>query len=264
MPEPAASSERRTMPDERRRFFISDAHISGRHDPGEDSVLAFLRQVVTPHGAGADLYLLGDIVEFWFEYAEFVPAFPFRLLAGLRACVDAGVRVFFLPGNRDFAFGRFIRDEVGVQICRDVEEISLGGRRVMLTHGDLLCTQDRSYLLWRRFVRSRLVLGAFHLVPAFLAGAVCRLLVRASQKAVSYKDVDLHANVVDSATERVRQGVDVVVCGHVHRALHRPVLVEGRAGDLYILGPWDEGSFGSYLEWDGRDFHLKRFQPQGE
>ena len=55
----------------------------------------------------------------------------------------------------------------------------------------------------------------------------------------------------------------MVICGHVHRALHRPILVEGRAGDLFTLGAWDQGAFGSYLVFDGSDFELKRFQPEG-
>jgi UDP-2,3-diacylglucosamine hydrolase len=247
----------------RKAIFISDTHICGRHDAAEESVRRFIHEVVAPDAANTDLYLLGDVFEFWFEYSELVLAYPFRFLASLRLCIDAGARVYFLPGNRDFAFGRFLKEEVGAQVCRDVEDISLGGRRVLLTHGDLLCTRDRSYQRWRWFLRSPVARAAFDLVPTFLCGALCRQLVRTTRRHAQRKEMDLFADVLDSATEYVRQGYDVVVCGHLHRALHRPILVEGRAGDLYTLSSWMEGDIGAYLVWDGAELQLKRFHEAG-
>src|SRR5262245_27186482 len=117
--------------------FMSDAHLGietrEREAAREARLLDFLRAL--PGRAGA-LYVVGDLFEFWFEYATAIPRRYFELLRALREIRERGVEVTLLTGNHDFWLGPFLSDELGVRTVSGPLALELQGRHIWLHHGD--------------------------------------------------------------------------------------------------------------------------------
>src|SRR5690606_1525208 len=98
------------------------------------------------------LYILGDLFEYWIGDDDPDPYYA-RMKAGLSQLTRGGVPAFFMHGNRDFLVGEGFAAETGVRILTDPTEVVLYGRRVLLSHGDALCTDDLTYQQVRRMTQ---------------------------------------------------------------------------------------------------------------
>src|SRR5258708_502702 len=132
------------------RLFISDVHLDESAPDALEQFLDFLRT----HAADAEaLYILGDLFETWVGDDDPDPA-KARVSEGLRALTAQGVGCFLLHGNRDFLLGRDFCLRTGSRLLADPVVADLDGERVLLTHGDALCTDDHSYQELRSTVRT--------------------------------------------------------------------------------------------------------------
>ena len=122
-------------------LFISDLHLeAGRPEIG----VQFL-DFLSGEARDADtLYILGDLFEVWLGDDDPNPYYA-GMKAAIRELVDSGIPVFFMHGNRDFMIGDEFATDTGVTILQDPELIDLHGEKVLLSHGDALCTDDVEY-----------------------------------------------------------------------------------------------------------------------
>ena len=138
----------------RKTLLISDLHL----DPSAPGIarqfVEFLRGEAREARA---LYILGDLFEAWLGDDDPDPAVR-SIVAELRALHDAGVPTFFMHGNRDFLIGSRFAAETGCTLLDDGTVVDLHGERVLLMHGDVLCTADTSYQRLRRILRNPLTL----------------------------------------------------------------------------------------------------------
>ena len=216
-------------------LFVSDLHI----DADRPHVLEGLKQLVEREAPSADaLYILGDLVEVWIgddDDSETAEAVREALSRAARICP---LRI--MHGNRDFLFGqRFARD-VGGELIEDPHIAEIGGQRVLLTHGDALCTEDTAYQLARRLFRSeawqRDLLGKSLEERRELA----RQLRRESRRANANKP----ENIMDVTPDEVaalmrRTGCATLIHGHTHRPGVSDVPLGDTIGTRYVLGDWD-------------------------
>ena len=216
-------------------LFVSDLHI----DADRPHVLEGLKQLVEREAPSADaLYILGDLVEVWIgddDDSETAEAVREALSRAARICP---LRI--MHGNRDFLFGqRFARD-VGGELIEDPHIAEIGGQRVLLTHGDALCTEDTAYQLARRLFRSeawqRDLLGKSLEERRELA----RQLRRESRRANANKP----ENIMDVTPDEVaalmrRTGCATLIHGHTHRPGVSDVPLGDMIGTRYVLGDWD-------------------------
>jgi UDP-2,3-diacylglucosamine hydrolase len=246
-----------------RVYLASDVHWRPER-PGEAPPLGAFGRFLGDLGERAravgpiDLYVLGDLFEYWFERDG--KGFPFyeSHVSALAAARDAGVRLTLLFGNRDFTYRGVLHERAGAHVAGDRAVVEIGGRRVLLEHGDLLCTRDWRYQVFRRVIRStplRLIAGLLSLERMTrLIGS----LRRASQAEIERKAPSA-LEVVDAAVaRRLDEGFDVVVCGHVHRPARRPVRAGSRTGELVTLGAWEDDG-GWYVAGDEGGLHLERY-----
>ena len=134
-------------------LFISDLHLDGTRPDISTQFLDFLER----EGRRAEaLYILGDLFEAWIGDDDPDPD-KRRVIQGLRSVTSAGVKTFFIHGNRDFLIGKAFGRETGIELLEDGTVIDLYGRRVLLMHGDLLCIDDHAYQRLRRIVRNPIV-----------------------------------------------------------------------------------------------------------
>jgi UDP-2,3-diacylglucosamine hydrolase len=236
--------------DRRNTLLVSDLHL----DPASPGIAAqfvdFLRGEAR---AARALYILGDLFEAWLGDDDPDPAVR-AIVMELRALTDAGVPLYFMHGNRDFLLGARFAAETGGTLLADGTVVDLHGERVLLLHGDVLCTADTSYQRLRRILRNPLTLFVLRHLGLDARRKLGRKLRAGSQMHVGAKAPEIMDVTPDEVIAALRRaGVQTMVHGHTHRpAVHR-LEVDGRPARRIVLGDWY--TQGSVLEWrdDGVD-----------
>jgi UDP-2,3-diacylglucosamine hydrolase len=235
-------------------LFISDLHLDANHPEISEQFIEFLKTEAVHAQA---LYILGDLFEAWIGDDDPDPD-KRRIVATLRETASAGVRCFVLHGNRDFLIGaRFCR-ETGVKLLHDGTVIDLYGRKVLLMHGDTLCTDDPDYQRLRRIVRN-----------PFVQFVMRRLSLRQRQRLAARMRAGskAHIEAMDHAAPQIMDvnqgevittlrhyGVDCMIHGHTHRPAIHQLSVDGKPATRIVLGDWYEQ--GSVLRWNQNGYEL--------
>lgn len=250
-------------------YFLSDLHLGAPYFPdsreAERRVVAFLDSIKEDAGS---IWLLGDILDYWYEYRYVVPRGFVRFFGKLAELADSGVSITWLIGNHDIWIFDYISSELGVEVADGVVEREIMGTRFLLAHGDGLGRVPRSFRLLRSLFRNKVcqrMYAAIHprwTVPFAYAWSrhsrghgvppgqeshplLDELVVFSEEYAISHPDVRYY------------------VYGHLH-ILHRSKLHippgNGReAPEMVVLGEWIH-TF-SYATFDGEKLSLHRFLP---
>ena len=232
-------------------LFISDLHL----DAGEpETIRRFLRFVASDAPDARALYVLGDLFEAWLgdddDDARLAP-----VIAALAGLTRAGVPCSLMHGNRDFLIGPKFCEATGCRLLGDYERIDLYGEPVLLTHGDLLCTDDTRYQALRATLRKpqwqREFLGK-PLAERRKIAAELRELSATEIAAKSYEIMDVNQATVERTMRE--HGVSLLLHGHTHRpAIHRFAL-DGAPAARIVLGAWHEQA--SIVRWDESGYRL--------
>jgi UDP-2,3-diacylglucosamine hydrolase len=239
--------------------FISDLHLgTGR----PDTTLRFL-QYLENSGRDADaIYILGDLFEAWIGDDDETPLSR-EIASGLKTCVAAGTAVFVLRGNRDFLLGDRFAGSSACTLLDDPARIDLFGQAALLTHGDILCTDDGDYLAFRQRVRQHGWQQDFLGKPVEERRLIAAELRHASRNFGELKS-DAVMDVNHDAVIRVMEdhGVRVLIHGHTHRqAVHRFAVHEQPATRI-ALGSWDTGA--TVLEYTPEGYRFEKLAAPGQ
>lgn len=214
-------------------LFVSDLHLQAAHPRTAEAFFAFLAERAVHAG---QLYLLGDIFEYWAGDDDLAEPFHQQVIQAIRAVSAAGTRVYWLAGNRDFLVGPGFAMAAGLSLLDEPHVIDAGGRRIALVHGDAQCTADLKYMAFRTQVRDRGWQQQFLGMPLAQRKAIIAGLREGSREAQAGKSCEI-MDVAPDAVEALfaATGADVIVHGHTHRpALHQ------HAGRLrYVLPDWE-------------------------
>jgi len=221
-------------------LFISDLHLQA----GAPATLArFLRFCRDDAAARAELVILGDLFEYWIgddALDDDADAVPRTVAAALRDLHERGVSVYVMHGNRDLLLGAGFLRATGARLLADPTVASIGGREVLLAHGDAWCTQDTEYMRFRATVRLEATQRQFLAGPpaarrAFMGAA--RAQSEAGKRAKAMEIMDVTPQAVDDAMRASR--VHALIHGHTHRpALHR-LQLDGLPAERWVLPDWD-------------------------
>ena len=222
-------------------LFVSDLHLVPSRPATGRAFLSFLD--TRARGASA-LYLLGDLFDTWLGDDD-ESALGAGVAEALAALGRTGTRVFLMPGNRDLLLGERFAALSGATILDDPCTIEIDGVRVLLMHGDQLCTADHAYQRFRRVVRHPLTRALLLALPLAARRRIAATLRRHSRQATASKSESVLDAVAESAEAALRAArAGVLIHGHTHR----PGRHEHAAGTRYVLGEWD--AEGCYLEWN--------------
>jgi len=134
---------------------VSDAHLG---TPDYLSSLArekkLIQWIEEASKDASEIYLLGDIFDFWFEYKHLVPRGFTRFLGTLAKLTDSGVKIYFFTGNHDMWVFDYLPKETGVIICREPVIREFAGKSMYIAHGDGLGPFDKKYRLLKRVFKS--------------------------------------------------------------------------------------------------------------
>jgi UDP-2,3-diacylglucosamine hydrolase len=233
------------------RLFVSDLHLDAGTPQATQQFLDFLRT----HAARSEvLYILGDLFEAWIGDDDPEPE-KARVCAALRELTRSGVACFVLHGNRDFLLGRGFCERTGAQLLPDPVVTELGGERVLITHGDALCVDDRSYQELRSIVRRSSWQRRFLSLP-LSDRALLAEQARAGSRAHTARTVPYVMDVNPAAVIAAHRatGARRIIHGHTHRPALHELTVDGGPAYRLVLGAWYEQ--GSYLTYDAGRYEL--------
>lgn len=215
--------------------FLSDAHLGVQPAAEEAARVTRLHAFLAalPERA-SELYIVGDLFDFWFEYGTAIPRRFFPTLSALERLRSAGVAITYLNGNHDFWLGTFFRDTLGIRTVDGGVTVEAQGRRLWVHHGDGLMGGDLGYKALRGVLRSRAAVRAYGLLHPDLGIPLALAVSRWSRH--SRPDGPLRPEPLwrELAGPRFASGHDAVLVGHFHEPYERRE--DGR--EFFVLGDW--------------------------
>lgn len=220
-------------------FFISDLHLEQNKPHLTKAFKNFIDSKVNLHD---ELFILGDFFEQWIgddNEDDFIKSVK-NILKDKTA---KGLTVYFMHGNRDFLIGDKFCKEVGATLLDDPYIINLEEKKIMLMHGDSLCTDDEDYQNFRNLVRSKDWQEDFLSKDLKERKEVAKNLREISSLENQTKD----ENIMDVNQSEVLKiiedhSVDVLIHGHTHR----PFIHDENGVPRMVLGDW--GDFLWFIE----------------
>jgi len=238
---------------ERKVFFFSDVHLGAgskkEEQLKEERLIKFLNAI--KHHA-SEIYILGDLFDYWFEYKTVVPKGFYKLFTMFSELRDNGVRLFFIAGNHDYWIGNYFRDEFGMEIHYEPFEKVILGKRFYLHHGDGLIKNDVGYKILKCILRNRVNIVLYSWLHPDCSSKIARWSSRKSRNYTSNRQYE-EDGMVKFAAEKIKEGFDFVVMGHNHQPGMTPL-----GNGIYVnLGEWMEKP--TYGVFDGEKMVLKKW-----
>jgi UDP-2,3-diacylglucosamine hydrolase len=240
-------------------LFISDLHLEADRPEIGEQFLDFLDEEAADAEA---LYILGDFFEYWVGDDD-PDEYYASIKRSLRAFTDSGVPTYFMHGNRDFMIGETFAEQTGVTILPDPYPLDLFGKRVLLSHGDALCTDDTEYQKVRTMTRNpdwQAMILAKPLEERIAIAKQARARSQDRNKTLSESIVDVNADAVRQTISEY--GVEILLHGHTHRPGIHGVEVDDRFAKRVVLGDWYDQ--GSVLRWDEDGLELSAIPRQAD
>ena len=174
-------------------YFLSDAHIGTRivadSREHEQRLVSWLDTV--RHDA-TEIFLVGDIFDFWFEYSRCVPKGYCRLLGKLAELTDSGIKIHFFIGNHDLWTFGYLEQEIGLQVYKKPQIFELMGLKFFITHGDGINDESRIFRISRRLFHSKVMQRCFAAIHPDIGIAIARRMSNNNRKKhsyIEYKDI---------------------------------------------------------------------------
>ena len=243
-------------------YFASDFHLG---IPDHDSSLLREKRLVDwlekCRADAREIFLMGDIFDFWFEYRSVVPKGFVRLLGKLAEITDQGIPVHLFTGNHDVWAFDYLAKELGIIIHRTPEIKEIGGKRFYLAHGDGLGPGDKGYKFLKKIFKNRVNQWLFRWLHPDIGASLALYFSRKSRTANMVRegrkeipDGIEHEMLFKYASELLHNGLNVDYFVFGHRHLPADVPLDGTSR-LIILGDWLVNF--SYAEFDGESVILK-------
>jgi len=239
-------------------YFASDFHLGlpagSVPVEREKKVVKWLNSVA---GDAKEIYLLGDIFDFWWEYKLVVPKGFTRFFGAVSEITDSGIPVHFFTGNHDMWVGNYFSDECGMTIHTSPITAKFDGKRFHLAHGEGLGTKSTGYKLLLSIFRNKplqVMYSALH--PSIGVGIGHRWSLNSrlgkgiTTEFLGEEKEDL---ITYARTILENEKIDYFIFGHRHLAMKYNLLPET---EIVFLGDWIKN--GSYAEWDGKGLSFKK------
>lgn len=242
-------------------YFASDFHLGA---PGKTTTLDREKRVVrwldSIRREAREVFLVGDIFDFWFEYRKVVPRGFTRLLGKLAELTDSGVKVTLVTGNHDMWMFGYLKKELNVAVYKKPIIRTFNGKRFLIGHGDGLGPGERGYKIMKGIFRSRVLQWLFARLHPNLAFAIGHTWSRKSrynqgEEPPPFRGEDKEYQVLWCKEKLQSEHFDYFIMGHRHLALDIKLNETSR----YInLGDWL--NLFSYAEFDGKDVTTRKYE----
>lgn len=223
------------MQDQRQSVFISDLHLSEQYPAIYNSLQQFVQsQIQNPHLDA--VYILGDLFDTWIgdDHSSY---FINQIYCLLRLFTKNHIKLYIMQGNRDFLLGKAFADNCQAVLLSDPTIIDLYGITTVLTHGDILCTQDIAYQRFRRCVRNPFIQKFFLSLPLYGRQYIAKILRQKSQAYFLKTQHPFPQKGIDLKTaEKVIQNHQAQQLIHGHT--HQPMIESHDSYTRCVLPDW--------------------------
>jgi len=233
-------------------YFASDQHF-GAYDPGLTQARErhFVRWLDHIRHDATELYLVGDLFDFWFEYKKVIPKGYPRLFGKLAELRDAGLPITLFAGNHDLWYKDYFPKYFDIPVMHGPIEREFFGKQYFIAHGDGRGPGDTGYKLMRKVFVNPVSKWAFGWLHPNLGVGLADWASRKSRQAhapldeIDHGDREMLYQYVKRKVEEGGDRYDYYVFGHRHLVKFRPV---GERAHLVLLGDWLR--YFSYLRVD--------------
>lgn len=244
-----------------RIYFLSDFHL-GAPNPAaslerERRLIRFLDSIKAD---AAEIFLVGDLFDFWFEYRSVVPKGYVRLLGKLAELSDQGIPLHFFMGNHDMWVRDYFQKELNMTVYDRPVRFDRQGKKLLVGHGDGLGPGDQGYKRLKKLFRNPLAQSLFGILPPTIGMGVANYFSRKSRAQVgSTEEVFLGPErewlIQYAMKKQSQEPVDYFVFGHRHLPIDHPI----EPGARYInLGDWIR--YQTYAVMEQGVIRLKSFE----
>ncbi len=215
--------------------FIADLHLS----PEQPQIMRLFTQFLSDPPPITTLYILGDLFEYWIGDDACDEGYD-EVIEALTKASANGLEIAIMHGNRDFLMGNDLAQRCGCRLIKNDSVVSIDNQRVLITHGDLLCSDDADYLQLYNTIRTD------NWKKQFLSHPISKrkefaenLRVKSRQEIAkkSYSDLDVNQQTVEALMEKYQ--VQILIHGHTHKQnIHRFTNSQQLPCQRYVLGDW--------------------------
>ncbi|MCX8104910.1 MAG: UDP-2,3-diacylglucosamine diphosphatase [Ignavibacterium album] len=227
-------------------LFISDVHLGLQSREVEKVKERKLVEFLSFAKSNCDeLFIAGDLFDYWFEYRRVYQKGFFRTLTALQDLTEAGIKVHYFIGNHDFFHNGFFEKEIGLTLYQNPASFRLNDKKFFVGHGDGLVKNDLGYNILKMILRSRFTQFLYSLIHPDLGVAIASHTSKSSRDYTSKKDYGEEDGLYEAAKKKIEEGFDFVLFGH----LHRKQFLKFKNGYYINLGSWiSEPCYGKFTD----------------
>lgn len=243
-------------------YFASDFHLGAPNAveslKREKKIVRWLDEIKTD---AQEIYLVGDIFDFWFEYKSVIPRGFIRLQGKIAELTDSGIPIHLFTGNHDMWIFDYLPQELGVNLYRENIVKEFNGKKFLIGHGDGLGPGDKTYKLLKGFFASNICQWAFARIHPNLGIGIANAWSKKSRKSNITYDEIFHGedkeDLILYCNDYIKNDptIDYFVFGHRHLPLEIKI---GEQAKYINLGEWIK--YNSYGIFDGENFELKAYK----
>jgi UDP-2,3-diacylglucosamine hydrolase len=248
----------------KKTYFVSDVHLGApalkNNKEREKLFVNWLDEVANDAG---EIYLMGDIFDFWYEYRKVAPRGFVRTLGKIAQITDSGIPVHFFTGNHDIWVYDYLPSELNIILHREPITRTINGKVFFLGHGDGLDPNEKGYLMLKRLFTSKtaqFLFSRLHPNFAFWVGHKWAKNSRLSKGIGPEESIDPSNEPIVTFAEKMSEyaQIDYYIFGHRHIMLSHQIKPKAQ---VTILGEWINHF--SYAVFDGEKVELKKFNNKG-
>ena len=239
-------------------YFLSDFHL-GAPDPAsslerERIIVRFLDEIKND---AAEIFLVGDMFDFWHEYRKVVPKGFVRLLGKLGELSDKGIPLHFFVGNHDMWIKNYFQNELNMEVYFEPKEFERNGKKFLIGHGDGLGPGDHGYKRLKRIFRNPVCQWFFGILPPAMGVGIANYMSRRSRMQTTeekFLGEEKEWLLIYSKETLQKTFYNYFVFGHRHLAIDYRLSNDAR----YInLGDWIR--YYTYAVFDGENLELRSY-----
>ncbi len=225
-------------------LFISDVHLGLQSKQieknKERSLVKFLNFA---QENCRELFIVGDLFDYWFEYRKVYQKGFFRTLTALQDLTEKNVKIHYFIGNHDFMHRDFFSNEIGAVMHEEPIDITLNNKRFFIGHGDGLVKNDIGYNILKKVLRNKTIQFFYSWLHPDIGVSIASRTSRRSRDYTTKKDYGKEDGLFDTAKKKIDEGFDFVLFGHLHRRYY----LKYKNGYYVNLGSWlDKPCYGLF------------------
>ncbi|MES2775411.1 MAG: UDP-2,3-diacylglucosamine diphosphatase [Bacteroidota bacterium] len=242
-------------------YFLSDFHLGAPNHAAslerEKKIIRFLDSIKAD---AKEIFIVGDMFDFWYEYRHVVPKGYVRMLGKLAELTDSGILIHFFVGNHDMWMKNYLQKELGIPVYFEPKEFVFSGKSFLVGHGDGLGPGDHGYKFMKKIFRNPVCQWLFGMLPPVIGIGMANYFSRKSREKVAdaehqFLGEDNEWLIIYCKEIQAKKPYDFFVFGH----RHLPIDFSLGANSRYInLGDWIRHF--TYAVFDGEKMELKYFE----